>query len=154
MSDEKDGPRYIATKKIPRVEVPGNTLDAVLHEMRALRAETANMFVEISTRFTRVEDQLDAHEVRLNSGSIRARTESDVNLKQDSALSSLITRMDGVEANQRAAAEERAETAKYVKEVRDTIIGVATNKRVLFVGKVLFALAVAYSGLHGLQVLP
>jgi hypothetical protein len=86
--------------------------------------------------------------------SVRVRQESDVNLKQDAAIANVITRLGTVEENQTKAAEERASTAAMVKEVRDTVVGVATNKKVVFIGKVLFGIAVAYSAAHGLKVLP
>jgi hypothetical protein len=41
-----------------------------------------------------------------------------------------------------------------VDAIHSAVVGVITNTKVRFVGKVLFAAAVAYSGLHGLKVLP
>lgn len=152
------GPDYISTKQIPKVEVPGSQLDAVLSEVRAMRSEqaeakgeNANLFIQVFTRLDRLESQPPP-----TNGSLRAKvdTTSQENREQDAAIASVVIRLGTVEENQTKAAKERATTAEDVKAIKDAIVGTLTNKKVLFVGKILFAAAVAYSGLHGLKVLP
>jgi hypothetical protein len=109
---------------------------------------------ENNKRITTLEVRFEEKDRRDDTRSVRVRQESDVNLKQDAAIANVITRLGTVEENQTKAAEERASTAAMVKEVRDTVVGVATNKKVVFIGKVLFGIAVAYSAAHGLKVLP
>ena len=160
MSDEKPPmPPQPTTKQLPKVEVPQDQMTVVIQELRAIRTDiglVANDVSLVKERVRLVEVRVGSVEDQQKSNSIRARvdTESQVNLKQDAAIANVITRLDSVEANQQSAAKERADTAAMVKEVRDTVVGVATNKKVLFVGKVLFFAAAAYSAAHGLKVLP
>lgn len=53
-----------------------------------------------------------------------------------------------------AQSKELARVSGMVGDVHAAVVGVVTNKKVMFVGKVIFAIAVGYSGLHGLKVLP
>lgn len=183
MSTEKrDGPEYHDTKQIPRVVVPGNTLDAVLTEVRAMRDESRVSNQELTEkvdtlslnvdalqhdakdtrlRLGRMERELDEVKDRQANNSVRVRGESEVNLKQDSAIAEVVTKVRAIEENQAKAAEERAETAEYVKEIRDTVVKSAssvktffTHPKVVFVGKTIFALAVAYSAAKGIKVVP
>lgn len=146
------------TKEIPAVvpQVPA-TLDAVLREVRETRhAVTAvvDQVSELNERVRQVEVSVEQSTARVNVQSLKVRGTSENDLRQDAAIAELVVRTAAIETNQGAAAKERADTAAMVKEVRDTVVGVATNKKVIFVGKVLFALAVAYSAAHGLKVVP
>ncbi len=105
-------------------------------------------------RITRLEIKFEEEQKRAETTSIWKKTASQVDAQHDAAIGELVTKVTSIEVNQVAAAEERASTAKLVQEIRDTVVGVATNKKVIFVGKVLFGLAVAYSAAHGLKVVP
>jgi seryl-tRNA synthetase len=94
------GPQYIATKQIPRVEVPQNTLDAVLTEVRAMRAESADQFLEVNERFRKIEYRLDDVERRQTTNSTRVRGTSENDLKQDSAIATIFTEVDGLKESQ------------------------------------------------------
>jgi DNA repair ATPase RecN len=109
MSDEKpDGPQYIATKQIPRVQVPQNTLDAVLTEVRAMRTETSDRFDKLETtvdtlvedgkignqRMTRLEVRMDTYEERSQKHSGGLTRGSEVDAKHDAAIADLHTKVD------------------------------------------------------------
>lgn len=168
---KRDGPDYRDTTQLEAVKVPPNALEALLYEVKALRADVAAVredaivenkwrglvdqrFDAVARRFESFEGRLEGVEQRQNSGSERAKSFSD-------EQASILARLDAVEANQVTAAEERATTAAYVKEIRDTVVTAASktsrfvsHPKVVFVGKVIFALAAAYSAAHGLKVLP
>lgn len=105
MSDDKPtGPEYHDTKQIPRVEVPGNTLDAVLSEVRAMRVEqqetahtlradiqlVANDVSLVKQRVSLVERRQDDHEERAKNNSVRARSVTENDSKQDGAIATLV----------------------------------------------------------------
>jgi uncharacterized coiled-coil DUF342 family protein len=126
---EETGPKYIATKQIPKVEVQGNTLDAILREVRAMRTENGERFDKLEATVDKVETTVDTlvddkREVRLelaginkridrieeraDTSSLRARAESATNLEQDAEL-----------VKERAAREELAKKVDAVLEKTD-----------------------------------
>ncbi len=121
-------------------------------DARAERLEsTVDTLVEdgkaSNQRMTRIEVRMDGVESRATTNSMRVRATSENDLTQDAELAK--------EKLAREALALRVETIEgMVKEIRGAVVGFFTNKKVLFVGKVIFAAAVAYSGLHGLKVLP
>lgn len=169
MDDE--GPRYIKTKEIPKVSVPSNTLDAVLSELREMRIEGqvrgekvdrvyANVevltnHVDVLTgRVTLVERRLDHAEERGSKHSVGLARGSQTDEQHSAAIASVISRLNAVESNQASAAKERAETAAKVAAIHDSVVGVIRHPKVIFVGKTLFAMAMAYAAAKGIKVLP
>lgn len=109
----------------------------------------------MNERLSRIESWRDSEvTARLNANSERVRGESHTNLKQDAVISQVVTRLDAVEANQTKAADERASTAEDVKAIKNAVVGVVTNKKVILVGKALFTLAAAYLAAKGIKVIP
>jgi uncharacterized coiled-coil protein SlyX len=123
------GPDYPPTKQIPKVSVPQNTLDAVLSEVRAMRLETADKFVEMSTRMSKMEARLDDEmssrlskmEARIDafdergakhSGGVRQLSETDA--KHDAAIALLHTKVDRLDT---ALAANNADTTAIKKAV-------------------------------------
>ncbi len=181
MSDEPKGPGpdYRPTSKLE--QVPAWAI-ALTEKMNQLTTTTATGFSsiesrldtvesnldiqggsmrELSKRMTRIEDWKDGVDSRLDQGSLRAKTTSEVDLKHESNFGTVFTRLDTqdkkletLEANQVEAAKERAETAGYVKEVRDSVVGVINNPKVRALAKALWGLAMAYAAAKGLKVLP
>lgn len=117
------GPFYPPTKQIPKVEVPQNTLDAVLSEVRAMRVETTERFDKIETtvdtlvedgkvgnqRMTRLEfrmDQFDERGAKHSGGLVRA---SETDAKHDAAIAMLHTKVDRLNT---ALAENTATTSE------------------------------------------
>lgn len=116
MSDTKQSmPAQPKTTEIPAVKVPGNTLDAVLLEVRAMREESRSSNQELTDKvealIVTVDTlQHDAKDTRMQIGrlwrevdevkdrqtnnSTRVKGESDVNLKQDAAISQVIVKQD------------------------------------------------------------
>lgn len=94
------GPQYISTKQIPKVEVPQNTLDAVLTEVRAMRAESADQFLEVNERFRKIEYRLDDVERRQTTNSVRARTTSENDLRHESLIAQTSTKVESLEKSQ------------------------------------------------------
>ncbi len=92
MSD--DGPRYISTKQIPKVEVPGNTLDAVLSEVRAMRGDVEILVEDgrrTNQRLTRLEERFDELDGRVMRASSRVKSVSESDLSQEARLAETIT---------------------------------------------------------------
>lgn len=126
-----------------------------------LRAEMRKGFAEVTAdnQVTRSEITVVKDEVRAlqkwrveqderasrNSGGTRQLSENDS--KQDAVIATLVTTVAGLVTTV-------TELKGTITEVHKTVVGVINNPKVRFVGKVLFAAAVAYSGLHGLKVLP
>ncbi len=100
MGDEKEGPQYVATKQLPRVTVPQTTLDAVLAEVRAMRVENADSFVEVGTRLNKLEYRVDDLERRQSANSVRVKTTSENDLRQESLIAQTSTRVESLEKSQ------------------------------------------------------
>jgi DNA repair ATPase RecN len=102
------GPQYIATKQIPKVEVPQNTLDAILSEVRAGREESNQRFDKLETtvdtlledgksankRMTQIEVRMDMFEDRGTKHSSGVRHLSETDAKHDAAIAMLHTKVD------------------------------------------------------------
>ncbi len=89
-----DGPEYKDTKQIPKVEVPGNTLTAVLQEVRAMRADFDLVIGDVrgmKSDIRELQRWRGSEEERQTKHSGGIREISNVNLKQDSQLAQLTT---------------------------------------------------------------
>jgi hypothetical protein len=89
---KRDGPEYYDTTKIPAVKVPTNTMEAVLYELRAVRGDLAIIREEAQVtnqRLGLVERRLDEVERRAETGSVRAKSMTEDNAKQDAAIAQL-----------------------------------------------------------------
>jgi hypothetical protein len=156
MSDEKpDGPQYIKTKQIPRVEVPGNTLDAVLSELRAMRSETSDRFDTLNAtvdtlvedgksankRITTIEVRFDEFVDRAAKNSMRAKQSSEIDLKHDAAIAMLHTKVDRVEE------KTDAQTA-MLKKAAD----VAKDPKVIAFAMLVYGIVRLWAAKHGLEL--
>ncbi len=94
------------------------------------------------------------YDARAAASSIRVKTVSENDLKQESVIGGLLSDVEAIKTNQVDAAKEREATALLVKDVHTTVVGVIKNPKVVFVGKLIFTTAVAYAGLKGIKVLP
>lgn len=139
----------------------GARLERVEKRMDGVEAIDISSLKDTGERIAISEAKLREIDERTSRHSTRVRGTSENDMKQDSAIASIVTELATVKAdvgavktNQEKAAEERADTAKMMTEVRDAVVGVVTNKKLIFVGKVLFGIAVAYSAAHGIGVVP
>jgi hypothetical protein len=147
-SDEKPPmPPQPTTKEIPRVMVPGNTLEAVLYEVRAMRTETGDRLDRIEAtvdtvvedgkaanmRMTRLEVRMDSFDDRGSKFSGGIRQLSDTDAKHENQLSSISARVNVVEGKVDAVdakvdtgfKEVRSELAlnsQWTKELVDKLI--------------------------------
>lgn len=111
MSDErKDGPEYISTKQLPRVEVPVSQMDAVLLELRTLREESkaqsqelradihlvANDLTIVKDRVRVLERRQDESDDRARNQSERVRGESRTNEDQNGAIAKLVVDVEAL----------------------------------------------------------
>jgi hypothetical protein len=110
--------------------------------------------VDLGKRMTTLETRVGNIEERQNTGSLRVKQESQTNLNQDAAIAQIITEQAEAKKRDTATQAAVAQNTRITQEIRDVVVGVATNKKVIFVGKVLFGLAMAYAAAHGLKVLP
>lgn len=115
----------------------------VLDELRGMRdtqREHGDLILAFGERVVGLEAKVDEHEGRLmrNSSGVARTSESDS--RQDAAIAQVITRVDSIEGK--------------VDAIHSAVVGVITNKKVVVVGRALFALAAAYMAGKGLHVLP
>ncbi len=110
------------------------------NEVRADLQLVASDVSIVKERVRIVERRLDDHDTRASTNSTRVKAASEVDLQQDAAISQLTV--------------DVAEVKSKVSAIHTAVVGTLRNPKVVFVGKVIFAAAVAYSGLHGLKVLP
>ncbi len=97
---DRSMPPQPPTTKLPAVQVPQSTLDAVLGEVRAMRMETGDKFIEVSTRLSKMDNRIDDLERRQTSNSVRVRGTSENDLKQDAAIAGILTKVSGLERSQ------------------------------------------------------
>jgi hypothetical protein len=103
MADEKDGPQNIPTKQLPRVDVSEDTLNSVLSEVRAARADihlVSNDVTIVKDRVRLVEMRLDDHDSRAKRNSERAQGTSKVDMAQDSAIATLLADVSSLKETQ------------------------------------------------------
>lgn len=156
MSDEKkEGPAYPPTTRLPRVEVPQNTLDAVLTEVRAMRADVhlvANDVTIIKERVRIVEMRVDDIEDRgtKHSGGI-AKT-SDHNLEQDAAIASVIVRVDNVEKKVDTVLEKTDAQTVMLTEAKDAAKKLWANPAAKALASALWMALIYWLGSKGIKV--
>jgi hypothetical protein len=105
MSDEKKGPEYFSTKQIPKVEVPQNQVSEILTILRGVTGKVdtiADGQVELTTRVSRIEDELEQVKQRQNNSSMRAKSSTDADLAHDAALAAQASRQLELEKNAEA----------------------------------------------------
>lgn len=124
--------------------------EKVSEGFKTLRADlslVANDLDVLKGRVGNLEESRRADESRAAIHSIKVKSITDSDATQDAELS-----------KERVAREELAARVGTIETKVDAIhtavVGAINNPKVRFVGKVLFAAAVTYSGLHGLKVLP
>lgn len=128
--DEKPpGPDYFSTKQIPKVEVPQNTLDAVLSEVRAMRAETterlttqANAIGELGERIVKVEGRIDTLEGARTANSMKVRGISENDLAQESKIAERIIKETAFE-NRLDRYEKKVDTIEKKTDAQTNIMG-------------------------------
>lgn len=126
------------------------------------KVDTLSMNVEIlqedgkdtKQRIIRIETWKDNVNERLNSNSQRARATSQVDLTHDAAIAKIVTEVDGLKASQADLTKTQAAQTALITAVHDSVTGFFNNKKVQFVGKLLFGLAMTYAAAKGIRVLP
>lgn len=105
---------------------------------------------------------------RLDTHSIKVQRISEHDADQDGKIADALMKASAFSAEVVGLKKDMAETkgqmtslratldevVAKVDTVHSTVVGVFRNPKVIFVGKVIFFAAVAYSGLHGLKVVP
>lgn len=150
----KDGPDYKKTKSFPKVEVDENTLGAVLTEVRAMRLETADKFVVITTRMDQFEERLESIETRGNKHSDGTRQLSQTDAKHDAAIAAILTTQVDHAAQLESIAAKVTKAEADNAAILKAVTGFFENKKVIFVGKVIFGLAMTYAAAKGLHIAP
>jgi hypothetical protein len=105
-----------------------NRLAKVEAELKADIQLVANDLSVVKDRVRLAERRLDDADERAKSNSIRVKSESEANLKQDGAISELVTKVDGLEKTQAAqlAILERLDKVAANPVVRRTAYAIAT----------------------------
>jgi uncharacterized coiled-coil DUF342 family protein len=176
MPDEKkDGPVYPPTKQIPKVEVEGNTLAAILTEVRAMRAESGERFDKLEATVDKVETTVDTlvddkREVRLelaginkridrieeraDTSSLRVRGESEVNLKQEAVIAGVITRVGDVEKKVDEVLTKTDAQTVMLTEAKDAAKKLWANPAAKALASALWLAFVYWLGSKGIKVTP
>lgn len=94
--------------------------------------------LDVGKRMTAVEERLGKVEERQNTNSVRVKSTTDNDLKQDSDISRLIVKVAGLEATQ----------AKQL-DILERLDKVAANPKVKMAAKALFYLIVAAAAAKG-----
>ena len=156
-------PQQPSTTQLPAVpewaiELTRSVKDGFAKVDANLQLVTSDLEV-VKGRVGNLEDARRLDEARVNAHSARVKGTSENDLRQDSAIAHVIVRLDTVEANQTKAAEERAQTAAKVDEtaanvvaIKDTVMGVVKDPRVIRFAGVVYKLAIAYAVGKGLHV--
>ncbi len=108
--EKKDGPDHRPTAAIEkpppwaisimeRMNVGFSSLERRLDLVEGNVDITGSTVRELSGRITRMEGRMDLVDDRLNSNSVRARQTSDVDLKQDSAIATIVEEVAAVKAD-------------------------------------------------------
>jgi hypothetical protein len=156
--------REPTTKEIPRVLVPGSTLDAVLYEVRAVRQDTdllVGNWRSISEWRGELEQwRADVDEaITRNSRRVKEPSAHDIAAatelaKERLAREALAQKVDGLAKNDEMQNGEIAELKEMLTDVKNAVIGVIRNPKVRLIGQALFLLAGAYIAAHGLKIVP
>lgn len=166
MSDEKPPMKEHPTLQMPKVTVPSNQLDEVLAVVKSTQAAVnavANEQLAANIRFDRIEARLEIVERTQVSASLPVKVEraTSENAEQSAAIARHDGKLDKLDKGQTSMATrvaaleaEVAEVKAGVDTIKTAVTGFFSNKKVRFVGQVLFLAAMAYAAAHGLRVLP
>lgn len=164
MSDTKESmPAQPKTVELPKVDV-ASMLTTLAADMKQVLNATDKMSGDVdmlisdgrktNQRLTRVEERLDDFDGRLMRTSARVKEPSQHDLEAQRALADEIAARETLAKQVEALTASQAEQTKMISEVKSAVVGVVMHPKVIFVGKVIFGLAVAYSAAHGLKVVP
>lgn len=98
---------------------------------------------DISGRMTSLEARVGRVEERQETNSERAKSTTQTDHEHAAAIANIVTRLD-------AQDKVLEEQSMWLQTIHDSVTGFFTNKKVQFVGKVLFGLAMAYAAAKGL----
>ena len=147
-------PPQPTTTKLPRVEVPLSSLDAIIAELRAIRQESTDRFAEVSARMGHVEERLGELEARGSKHSIGVRQLSETDAKHEAQFAMVLGELSALKTTQAAQGVELANQTKKLKAIEDAVVGFFTSPKVRALGRVAFSLAMAYAAAKGIKVLP
>lgn len=120
--------------------------------------QNVQMLVGQGKALTKWRGEMDAwrEEVdgRLRAGSIRAKEPSQHDVEIRAELSEERKAREALALKVADIETKTDEQTKALARIESAVTGFFKNPKVIFVGKVIFALAVAYSGAKGLKVLP
>jgi predicted RNase H-like nuclease (RuvC/YqgF family) len=102
---------------------------------------------ENNKRITTLEVRFDEADRRADQSSVRAKSVTENDSKQDAAIATLVTDVASLKT-------EVGELKKTLGEVKSLVTGFFEDPRVRFVGKLIFVLATGYAAARGIKVLP
>ncbi len=140
-----------------RVDSLAGSVDSLANSVEVLQYDGKDTRLRIG----RMERELDEVKDRQTNTSIRIREPSQHDLEAQAALAeakiALIAEKEAREALAKEVAETKvmlAENNENTAAIKGALVGVIKNPKVIFVGKVIFALAAMYSAAKGIKVLP
>lgn len=115
-----------------------------------------NTVKDVAGRMSLAEQRIQRMEEDRRNDSMPAKLgrESQTNKEQDAVLAQHTATLEehGKKLTSLGAAVK--EIGDNVNAIKDAVTGFFTNKKVIFVGKVIFAAAMLYAGAKGIKVLP
>lgn len=99
---------------------------------------------DLQQRLTQLTGRVDSHEERLNTGSIRAKATSEVDVKHDAAIASLNEKVDACSAQVLSLKAQSYATHALVGEAKAAAVAAAKHPLVQKLATALIVLALAW----------
>lgn len=103
-----------------------------------------NMGHDLQQRVTQLTARVDSHEERLNTGSIRAKANSDIDEKHESAIAGLSKRVDVCSEQIMSLTAQSSATHALVGEAKTAALNAAKHPLVQKLATALIMLALAW----------
>lgn len=119
-------------------------------EMRNRFDTHSDLLIDFGDRLGRVEERVQRHSTRANEPSQHDLDAKAALAKEIVARQELAEKVDKQAVMLTENTADTAEIKTAVVEIKKAVVGVITNKKVIFIGRVLFAIAMTYAAAKGI----
>lgn len=119
-----------------------------------IRAEMRDRFHSLEDLVLSFGQRVVTLEASTKRHSEAARVPSQHDLDAQAALAQEIAAREALAKKVDETHALLAENTAATTEIKKAVVGFFTNKKVIFVGRCVFAIAMGYAGLKGIKVLP
>lgn len=124
-------------------------VDTRLTTIEANQTLTGGQVLDIGKRITAVEARMGDVEARQNTNSVRVKSSTDENLKQDQAIAAIVTDVATVKTDVAGLKESQAAQTKHLETIVDGGKALLKNPKFLLLLAALYAYAMNWLGKHG-----